>query len=254
MKSAVLVFAKVPRIGFVKTRLVEGAISDFDAYLLSKSFIIDVLNQVQNSNVDCIFFSLGDDQFIDSNDLGKILDIDISKYTKLSSIFHKQSDGTFGERMEDAIKSIYQQFEGKLIILGMDSPHIQPNRINKALNQLEDFDLVVGPGLAGGIYLIGFSRLLLLDEFHLCFEGVELLKFTKWTKKHNYSCWLLPELSDIDTPDDLIGLIAWIETAKIIGQSNKIQLPNNTIKLISQLKLEIITPDNNRDKKIIKGK
>jgi rSAM/selenodomain-associated transferase 1 len=66
-----------------------------------------------------------------------------------------QEGETLGERMAAAIRwGLAQEYEGVLVV-GSDLPTLPANVFHQAVRQLEDCDVVLGPTLDGGYYLVG---------------------------------------------------------------------------------------------------
>lgn len=70
-----------------------------------------------------------------------------------------QVGDTFGERLGNAMKFIYDQGAENLIVIGNDSPDLQTKTLFLAADKLAEGKTVFGPSADGGTYLIGMSRL-----------------------------------------------------------------------------------------------
>lgn len=89
------------------------------------------------------------------------------------------------------------------MVIGTDCPDLTPSHISRASKLLEDHDLVAGPSLDGGFYLLGVKQ-----HFDGLFDGIE------WSTPQVYehlkkgahilglSVGELPTLNDIDTEED----------------------------------------------------
>lgn len=64
-----------------------------------------------------------------------------------------------GERMANAFKSAFAAGAKRAVIIGSDCPGVTAGLLKKALNSLKENDLVIGPALDGGYYLIGMTKL-----------------------------------------------------------------------------------------------
>ena len=70
--------------------------------------------------------------------------------------FVPQSSGHLGKRMSDWFRSCFQQTGASAIVLiGADCPLISKEEIGQTFRLLQDQDVVLGPAIDGGYYLIG---------------------------------------------------------------------------------------------------
>ena len=67
----------------------------------------------------------------------------------------RQAEGDLGERLVAAIESAFAGGAEKAIVLGSDSPHLPPARILEAVEALDTAEMVLGPTDDGGYYLVG---------------------------------------------------------------------------------------------------
>jgi glycosyltransferase A (GT-A) superfamily protein (DUF2064 family) len=124
-------------------------------------------------------------------------------------VFHidekSQTGTTFGERLGNAMKSIYDQGIEHLLVIGNDSPDLRTKSLQGAVELLEEGKTVFGPTADGGTYLIGINR------EHFDFESFILLPWQEknlfeallyWTLSVGGRCEVLPSLLDLDAPED----------------------------------------------------
>ena len=69
-----------------------------------------------------------------------------------------QRGTTFGERLTNAIQSVYDQGYDNVITIGNDTPHLQTHHILDTAKKLETHNLILGPSKDGGFYLIGLHK------------------------------------------------------------------------------------------------
>jgi rSAM/selenodomain-associated transferase 1 len=129
----------------------------------------------------------------------------------------RQQGNGLGERMQDAFEQTWQQGAEKVLLIGSDCPGMNPSIITSSLEYLQQHDLVLGPASDGGYYLIGLSARL-AERKHgkhdsaCLFQGIDwgtdqvLQQTLNQAKRSNLSFVLLPELHDIDRPEDLVHL------------------------------------------------
>jgi len=190
MKEALIIFAKKPELGKVKTRL-AATIGNEQTLFIYQKLIEHTITVTKELSVDKIVF------YSDSI---------VEKDNWDSGIYQKklQSGNDLGDRMKNAFKSSFTAGYEKVVIIGTDCFELNETLINKAFERLNNYDAVIGPAKDGGYYLLG------LKNFNpSLFENIEwstdkVLKQTiEFSKQLNLSVFLLPELSDIDREDDL---------------------------------------------------
>jgi rSAM/selenodomain-associated transferase 1 len=93
--------------------------------------------------------------------------------------------------------------EGPVVLAATDSPQLQPSRVYEAFAALESNDLVFGPTLDGGYYLVGMAG------FHDIFTSAAMSKASTLAEmleraaKQCLSVHVLEPEFDIDTEQDL---------------------------------------------------
>jgi hypothetical protein len=96
--------------------------------------------------------------------------------------------------------------ETRVVLVATDSPQLRPARVDEAFTALESNDVVFGPTLDGGYYLVG------MRGFHDIFVGVAmskastLLEMTGRAAELGRSVHLLEPEFDVDTKEDLDSL------------------------------------------------
>ena len=197
--ASILLFARVPIIDRVKTRLVK-VLTKLEILSLYKSMFEHVICLLYKSNLA---------------EIQLWLDADPSKKNKampdLPSTFKlcKQINGDLGAKMSFAVRQTleFNKFEF-LIIIGVDCPALSYDYLDRALQCLKDgVELVLGPAEDGGYVLIGMN-----DNYPEIFEDIswgtsDVLEETIVNAKRigiNHHC--LEPLWDVDRPDDLVRL------------------------------------------------
>jgi rSAM/selenodomain-associated transferase 1 len=143
------VFARYPRAGRVKTRLVpplDGA----SAARLYGAFVRDLAAALEGVRAARrVLFASGEPGPGDPP---------WSDLLPSGWEVRPQMGGSLGERLEAAFEELLGT--GAALVLGSDSPTLPVEVIGWAAGQLERADLVLGPCTDGGYYLIGMRRLL----------------------------------------------------------------------------------------------
>ncbi len=189
-KSALMIFARNPVAGKVKTRLAkdvgpERALKIYKM-LLEKTYL-------ETRNIDCQKFLFLSD-FPDSSMFDQTYTQEI------------QYGNDIGERMENAFKIIFGRGFGKILVAGTDCPGLNPDIVNGAFEKLNTFDIVAGPATDGGYYLLGLKEINETLFTDIKWSSEEVLNQTvKKIKSCGLSYFLLKELNDIDEAKDLVN-------------------------------------------------
>ncbi len=190
MKNALLIFIKNPVKGKVKTRLAQS-IGD-DRALEIYQQLLKHTHQVA-SKVDAARFVFYSDE---------IDHLDYWENEKFSKYLQHGND--LGEKMRNAFNLVFQSGFQSAVIVGSDCLEINEKIIHDAFNSLMNNDVCIGPAKDGGYYLLGMKKL-----------HAELFSPRTWSQPNvfneatknitdlNLTYFVLPELNDIDTMDDL---------------------------------------------------
>jgi rSAM/selenodomain-associated transferase 1 len=113
-----------------------------------------------------------------------------------------QGPGNLGEKMARALARAEKY--RRLVLIGSDCPDLSLEILTAAFNALAAYDLVLGPALDGGYYLIGLSRPAPELFRNQPWGRSELLAATLATAASlGLTYHLLQELADVDRPEDL---------------------------------------------------
>ena len=195
MKKALIIFAKQPLAGMVKTRLMPF-ITAADAAELYSCMLLDVLSKVQRLESVARFLF-----YEDEGDAGSYFSRLAPGMTMLP-----QAGIDLGERMMTAFQSVFALGYDAAAIIGTDSPDLPLSIIEDAFLALENerTDAVFGPSADGGYYLLAMKR------FHASlFQGIEWSRSTVLRMSLARAAQaalrvaLLPEWYDLDRVEDL---------------------------------------------------
>ncbi len=186
-KNILIVFTRNPELGKVKTRLAkdigaEKALMIYEILLEHTSKVIELLPCEK-----AIYYS----EAIPKND-----------YWKTSYKKEVQVGADLGSRMCFAFEKSFDQGYAKAVLIGSDLMDLKEEHITKAFDALDESDVVIGPALDGGYYLIGLKNLNLSIFQHKNWGTNSVLNETLADLK-NSNITLLESLNDIDTYDDL---------------------------------------------------
>ena len=242
MKKSVLIFTKVPAIGFVKTRLSQTTcLSDLDISLISEAMLKDTIIIASRSNANIIEIGYYPEQCI--NKLERIVDsIQKTHDLKIPISYYLQQGSSFDERFESVVQASIDNGNELMVVLGADLPYMPSSIINSAFIHLtlknNVNNIVIGPAGGGGIYLVGFSRNFSPNwfrKYELFTGGVEIIQFTKFCKLEEIELSLLTPLVDIDVEEDLVSLLAFIQGLKIAEKNDNFHYPYYTVKTLESL-------------------
>jgi glycosyltransferase A (GT-A) superfamily protein (DUF2064 family) len=233
--GTVLIFAKAPIEGFVKTRLREDAnLSEEETLKLYRAFFKDVLASALKTDAEKFILSYypakANSSVIEL--VGELLGESIENI-----VLTPQRGDDFDQRFTNAVKDSLVDSEC-VVVIGSDLPNIQPYTIRKALDFLDGTDgMVLGPSREGGAYLVGVKRL--LDFKGVFSSGVELENLATLASKNEMPLMLLGELSDIDISSDLLSFIASIKSMEYSEKTGHYTLPKQTIAVLKEIGLKV---------------
>lgn len=189
---ALVVFARVPEVGRVKTRLAAtiGESAATAAYVALAERVVAAVRQGESYSL-AVAYTPADGEGAMREWLGG------------SIALRPQCPGELGARMAAAIEGAIGAGARRVVIIGTDCPDITAAVVEEAFERLATVDVVLGPATDGGYYLIGMSRL-----HAALFDGVpwsspRTLEATlERARASGLSVALLEERRDIDTADD----------------------------------------------------
>lgn len=114
-----------------------------------------------------------------------------------------QVKGELGEKMKNAFELAFNNNTKSVIIIGSDCPELTEEIILEAFEALKKHDVVIGPALDGGYYLLGMATFLPFLFDNKKWSTPTVFEATKADlENHDLSLYELPALSDIDTEKD----------------------------------------------------
>ncbi len=125
------------------------------------------------------------------------------------SRFHRQSGRDLGRRLHAAFARHFSRGAGRVVIIGSDCPDVDRWLIGDAFTALDRHDMVLGPALDGGYYLIGMRAPHDALFQRIPWSTAAVLQLTlDRARQLGLNTALLPTLRDVDTAGDAraIGL------------------------------------------------
>ena len=197
--NRLIVFTRYPRPGLSKTRLIP-ALGPKGAARIQKALTELTLNTI---------LPLVESGFIQARvSFDGCSHDEMRQWLGSGFIYELQPEGDLGHKMWMAFREALAN-EGVLraAIVGADIHDLTADIISEAFEALANNDLVIGPAVDGGYYLIGMNS----DHPELfadvdwgtsrVFEQTMLIASTEELKTH-----VLQKLHDIDRPEDLVFL------------------------------------------------
>ncbi|BAZ31743.1 hypothetical protein NIES4074_42160 [Cylindrospermum sp. NIES-4074] len=194
-KQHLIIFTRYPEPGKTKTRLIPalGAVGAANLQRQMTEYTIFQARELQKAaaiTVEVRF--VGGDLQLMQDWLGDDL------------VYQPQGDGDLGSRMGRSLFDAFESSAKQVIIIGSDCPGVNCQILATAFEQLQVFDLVLGPAMDGGYYLIGLQRP--IPELFLNIEWGTTQVFPRTVdiaQKLKLSPIYLPPLADVDRPEDL---------------------------------------------------
>lgn len=211
-REQLIIFTRYPAAGRTKTRLIP-ALGPEGAAALQRRMTERIVSQVRRLAATRplkveIRYAGGDDSLMRSW-LGSDL-----KYVQ-------QVDGGLDRRMEVALSEALADGAESAVILGTDVPDISTAILDQAFDSLSGADVVFGPAADGGYYLVGVKQKAQARALPGLFEGIPwgsetvLALSLEKAAEGGLSVALLPQLADVDRPEDLA---VW---ARFAGQDRR---------------------------------
>lgn len=205
---ALLIFAKTPAAGRVKTRLVPP-LTYRQAADLYRCMLLDTLAATENlSNVSRFIFLGGDHADMD----------ELRLHAPDARILPQEGDD-LGERLARAFGAVFDAGFRSACVIGTDMPHMPAERIGEAFGLLgsSGADAVFGPTDDGGYYLLAMNGM-----HHQLFadvpwsSGQTLATSLARAAAAGLGTELLPKCFDLDTVDDLRRLASLPATGEAV--------------------------------------
>ena len=188
-KKLVIMFVKEPKLGFVKTRLAKTCGDEFTLELY-KCFVKDLINTLEHNNYDfklCAYPNL------------EKIDKEFGSYNNFLQV-----EGSLGLKMKEAFSSQFDKEYEKIVLIGSDTPHISNKMIEEAFFHLDSNDIILGPSLDGGYYLIAFNNKTFYENvFEEISWSTSLVLGQTLQKLNEKKVHFLMKLNDIDVIEDL---------------------------------------------------
>jgi uncharacterized protein len=187
MKNGLIIFARNPRYGKVKTRLAAS---------LGNETALAVYTTLLRHTKEIAAATEADKFLFYSDSTGE--DKEAAGFTEML-----QQGSSLGQRMQHAFDALFAKGYEKLVIIGSDCLELTTDIIHEAFSRLDTSDVVIGPAKDGGYYLLGIKESTPVLFRDISWSTPLVLRQTMAICEDccmRYS--LLPELADIDEAAD----------------------------------------------------
>ncbi|WP_343330615.1 TIGR04282 family arsenosugar biosynthesis glycosyltransferase [Polaribacter staleyi] len=190
-KNLLLIFTRNPELGKAKTRLAK-TVGDETALEIYK-FLLERTKNVSSevSSDKAVYYSVK----IRENDIW-----DANIFQK-----HQQVGEDLGIRMLNAFKNGFDAGYEKVMIIGSDLYDLSSENIEKAFTALDKNEVVIGPAIDGGYYLLGMNSLH-SSVFKNKKWGTETVRQDTLNDLKKQSVKLLELKNDIDVYEDILDI------------------------------------------------
>lgn len=200
MSQALIVFAKPPTPGQVKTRLTP-VLTAREAARLYSAFLRDALLQYASLEVDVrLYLASGADEGLPSDWMPNGV-----------QTFAQRGDG-LGARMRNAFEETLDAYQ-RAVIIGTDHPTLPTAFVRQAFEALSaPHTVTIGPSSDGGYYLLGMNAFypqLFADMRYS--HGRVFANTLARVEDTDAQLTVLPQWYDVDTPEDLQQLLTDLE-------------------------------------------
>ena len=192
-----VVFAKAPQAGHVKTRLIPS-LGASGAAALARKLLTHALRQATAADTDAVELCMSpapQDPAWQGMKFGPAVTL------------ASQGDGDLGERMARAMARVMVQHQCPVMLMGTDCPALTSAHLNEAARQLSKHEAVLLPARDGGYVLIGLKAPCPALFNDMPWSTPEVAAETlRRMAALSLRVWQGPTLQDIDEAADLVHL------------------------------------------------
>ena len=202
-QAALVIFAKAPVPGEVKTRLCPPLTPD-EAATLHGSFVLDML---ERTKLAVAKLQLPFHRYLACAPSSELVFFKIMEERQGVRLLD-QVGADLGQRMHHTFVSLFTKGYERVLLVGTDVPTLPLSVYQDALTLLDKSDVVLGPALDGGYYLIGLKKPAEQLFTQVPWSTDQVLAVTQQNAKTlGLSVSLTTAWRDVDTIEDLQALI-----------------------------------------------
>ncbi|RMH31167.1 MAG: glycosyltransferase [Nitrospirae bacterium] len=211
-QRTLVIFAKAPIPGQVKTRLCPPLTPD-EAATLHGSMVMDTIERSRAlrdvtrvlactpTHTHPFFQALG---------------------ARHPIVLWDQVGDDLGARLHHAVQTACDRGARSVILVGTDLPTFQTSLATEALKMLAQYDLVIGPTLDGGYYLLALKTPAPSLFSQIPWSTDQVRAWTEQAARElGFSIGMLPMQRDLDTIDDLHAFIEELHAQQASGISTR---------------------------------
>lgn len=190
-----IIFTRYPQPGRAKTRLIPalGAIGAADLHRQMAEHTLTHARHLQvrqSASVQVMF-------------TGGTLE-QLQDWLGDGIAYQEQPSGDLGDRLSQAFYAAFAQGDRSVVIIGTDCPDLTAELLQMAFRLLQSHDLVLGPAIDGGYYLVGLRQFIPELFAGIAWSTDAVLKQTMTIADAlGLTIATLPTLADVDRPEDL---------------------------------------------------
>ncbi len=193
MTRRLVIFARAPRAGRVKTRL-AAAIGEAAALAAYRRLLSHTLEVAAAAGCPVTLA-------VDGEDDGSLAQAAADNGWTLA----RQHGGDLGARMHAAFVEAFATGARRVVLIGCDCPVLRPDDLDEAFRRLARDDAVFAPAEDGGYVLVGLGRLLPSIFEPMAWGDADVMAETRRRLDSAAIRWSeLRELWDLDRADDFL--------------------------------------------------
>jgi rSAM/selenodomain-associated transferase 1 len=193
-KADLLVFLRPPRIGQVKTRL-AATLGEVEALRIYQFLLDKTLETAAAVDARRWLFCSENSRY-EAKDATQQFETAV------------QHGDDLGARMAGAFRDAFKLRPTRAVLIGTDVPELSVHIIEEAFHALLDRDVVIGPALDGGYYLLGLRQLHPQLFEHIPWSTSQVYdKTMQCAQSLGLQVHVLPELRDVDVEADWLDFL-----------------------------------------------
>lgn len=245
----VVVFARAPRLGEVKTRLAATApLSPAECLGLYTAFLEDTVACALASPAAAVTLAFTPAEA--EEEVAPLVAAVGGPGHRVACV--PQVGPDFDSRFQAAVEEAARRGGTRVVVVGSDAPLLTPHHLAAAFAFLrERGGLVLGPSGEGGTYLVGCRPADGLDFRGAFRDGVELANLAALAGTRGLPLRLLEEVTDVDVQADLITVLSVLQARGAARPHGETWMPRATWASLQALGLAVVRKDGGTREKVL---